>query len=90
MKVNKDFVLREIAGESILVPLGQQTMQMDGIINLNPVAAVIWSALSENPDQEYVLQEILEHFDIDEVQVRKDLQEFIDEMKVAGMLEDVV
>ena len=47
MKRNTDFMLRDIAGEVILVPTGAATQQFNGMITLNEVAAFIWKNLDE-------------------------------------------
>lgn len=80
MKINKEFVLREIAGESMLVPSGAQAQKLDGIIALNPVAAVIWKALCEKPDYQYALEKILDTFEVSENEAKQDLNDFIDQM----------
>ena len=48
MKRNTDFMLRDIAGEVILVPTGAATQQFNGMITLNEVAAFIWKNLDES------------------------------------------
>lgn len=81
MKINKEFVLREIAGESILVPSGSQAKKVDGIIALNPVAALIWKALCEKADYQYALEQMLDTFEVSEEEARRDLDEFLDQME---------
>ena len=41
MKINKDFMIRDIAGETILVPTGEISHNFNGMITLNEVAAFI-------------------------------------------------
>lgn len=86
MKVNENFIMREIAGESILVPVGQQAKVTDGVVTLNPVAAVIWRALREQPEYEAALKAVMDEFEIDEQQAREDLDEFLKQMQEAGLL----
>lgn len=52
MKRNTDFMLRDIAGEVILVPTGAATQQFNGMITLNEVAAFIWKNLDESKSKE--------------------------------------
>ncbi|WP_455543007.1 hypothetical protein [Intestinibacter sp.] len=42
MKRNQDFILRNIAGEYIMVATGDATQAFNGMITLNDVAAFIW------------------------------------------------
>ena len=48
MKRNTDFMLRDIAGEVILVPTGAATQKFNGMITLNEVADFIWKNLDES------------------------------------------
>ena len=43
MKRNTNFILREIAGENILVATGKAAQVFNGMITLNEVASFIWS-----------------------------------------------
>lgn len=45
MKIKGEFVLRELVGETILVPVGRTALQLNGMITLNPVSAQIWRGL---------------------------------------------
>lgn len=47
MKLNQNFVLREIAGEAMLVPTGEISAKINGFIALNEVGAVIVKKLAE-------------------------------------------
>lgn len=47
MKIKGEFVLRELVGETILVPVGRTALQLNGMITLNPVSAQIWRGLDQ-------------------------------------------
>lgn len=87
MKLNEGFVLREIAGENLLIPVGGQAVKINGVIALSPVAAEIWKALREHPETDYALQKVLELFDVDEDAAKKDIDEFITQMEQTGICE---
>ena len=40
MNVKLDFVLREIAGETLLVPAGKTALDLNGMLTLNETGAV--------------------------------------------------
>ena len=86
MKINKNFVLRSIAGENMLVPVGAQSVTTNGMISLSPVAADIWKTLSEDKDYDQVLQMILDKYDVDAALAKQDLDEFIAVMKSIGIV----
>ena len=47
MKIKREFVLREIAGDILLVPTGKTALDLNGMLTLNGVGADIWKMLPE-------------------------------------------
>lgn len=47
MKINPDYTLRDIAGETIIVNQGSTHTDMTRIISLNASARLLWERLSE-------------------------------------------
>ena len=45
MKIKREFVLREIAGDILLVPVGKTALDLNGMLTLNEVGAEIWKML---------------------------------------------
>lgn len=88
MKRNKDFMLREIAGEVVLVPTGEATQNFNGLITLNEVAAFIWKHLDETKTEEKLTELILEEFDIDRETAQGDVQRFLQALYEQGMVVD--
>lgn len=86
MKRNKDFILREIAGESVIVPTGQAAQNFNGMITLNEVAAFIWKNLDEAETKEQMTRMILEEFEIDEETANTDVNGFIEALMAQGMM----
>lgn len=43
MKVEKEFVLREIAGDYIIIPTGKTVLDFNGLITVNEVGASLWN-----------------------------------------------
>ena len=52
MNVKLDFVLREIAGETLLVPAGKTALDLNGMLTLNETGAALWRMLPEAADAE--------------------------------------
>lgn len=45
MYVSKDFIVREIAGDYIVVPTGEEALKFNGLITLNEVGAFLWKKI---------------------------------------------
>lgn len=87
MKICGEFILREMAEDTVLVPVGQTALRFNGIIILQPVAAVIWQAISEGLQEDQILSRILERFEVEREEAAQDLQRFLSQLKSAGFIE---
>ena len=63
MNVKLDFVLREIAGETLLVPAGKTALDLNGMLTLNETGAALWRMLPEAADAEALTQGLLQEFE---------------------------
>lgn len=88
MKINGEFILRQVAGESILVPVGQTALKLNGIITLDPVGTVIWQQLEAGKNKAEILAQILEQFDVSEAVADADLDEFLEKLKKNNLIQD--
>ena len=77
MKINGEFIVREIIGECVLVPVGETALRFNGIISLNPVSAVIWKGLLKNRERDQLLEDILDEFEVGREEAAADLDEFL-------------
>lgn len=88
MKINKEFILREIAGEYIFVPVGSTSLEFNGLISINEVGVLIWKELQEGSDVSSIVSKILEEYEIDEETAYKDVEEFISNLKDKKIIEE--
>ena len=86
MKIDKNFVLREIAGEYIIIPTGRTALEFNGLITVNEVGMELWKMLQEDVTFDDLLNGILEEYDVDENAAREDIQEFLDRLIKGGIL----
>lgn len=89
MKTNPDFILRQIAGENILVPCGEAAKRINGLINLNSTAAFIWKNLDEVQNLDELAARVMEEFEVDGETAERDVKGLTRELAMLGMvLED--
>lgn len=87
MKIIKEFILREIAGECILVPTGETTQEFNGLITLSDTARFIWENIEKVESSQELVKRMLEEYDIDEVTAKADSHRFISELLQRGFVE---
>ncbi|MEI3162622.1 MAG: PqqD family protein [Lachnospirales bacterium] len=88
MKIKEGYLLREVAGSNIVVPVGSGNMDFSGVITLNEVGSFIWKQLEKDTTKEEVLNNLLAEYDVDKVTAENDIDEFINKLKGAELLAD--
>lgn len=88
MKAKSGFVLRDVVGEKILMPVGDNITKFNGTVLLNTVSAFVWEKLQEPASKEELLQAILDKFEIDEATASHDLAGLLDKFTELGILEE--
>ena len=81
MKLKKDFILREIMGDVVLVPINQSTSQFNGLITVNELGKFIWENIESAKDEDELLQRILDEYEVERDVAKKDLDEFLQVLK---------
>lgn len=86
MRIEKEFVLREIAGDYIIIPTGKTVLEFNGLITVNEVGVTLWNMLQEEVTVNQLVQGVLAEYDVDEEVAREDIQEFLDTLAKGGIL----
>lgn len=87
MKIKNGFILRTVAGQNLVVPLGENTMNFNAAITLNESAAFLWNLLNEEQTEENLVNALTEEYDIDEETANADVKVFLDVLKEHEILE---
>lgn len=89
MKTNSEYMLREIAGESVLIPTGSASQKLNGMIRLTETAAFIWKRVDDSADLEEIITKVRETFDVDEETAKRDVYGFLYELYIRDMVLDI-
>ena len=77
MKLEKEFVLREIAGDYVIIPVGKTVIEFNGLITVNEVGVSIWNMLQNEVTFDQIVQGILNEYEVEESVAREDIREFL-------------
>lgn len=89
MKINENFVLKTIAGEAVVMPVGEAVNKVRGMIKLNPTAEIIWKALETDSTIEDVISDVRANCqNIDEDTLIEDVVSFTEKLRELGILEE--
>ena len=82
---NNDIVSRNIAGETILVPIRGNLADMQNIFTLNKIGAFIWERLDGKRPLSQIIGLLLDHFDVSSEEAENDILEFIAQVLATGL-----
>ncbi|PYG89484.1 coenzyme PQQ synthesis protein D (PqqD) [Ruminiclostridium sufflavum DSM 19573] len=89
MKIKSGFMLREIAGQSVVVPLGARVVEFNGIMTLSESGALLWRELEKNSTMEEMVELLLTEYSIDRETARNDVEQFVQSMLDSSLIENV-
>lgn len=86
MNVRKQLVKRTIAGDVILVPVGDASLELKGLLTLNETGERMWDLLLQCDTEEALVQHMLEEYEVDEATLRTDVREFLAQLRQLDVL----
>ena len=64
MKIKDGFLLRQVAGQNVVLPVGGD-LDLNMMITLNDTGAFLWEQLQNETTQEALVQALLAEYDVD-------------------------
>lgn len=86
MIIKKELIKRQIAGDTVLVPVGRTVYEANGLFVLNDLGSFIWDILPEADSQEAVLEAVLAEYEVSRETAEKDIAEFFAKLERLGIL----
>ena len=79
-------VTRNIAGETIIVPVKARVGDLDSIYTLNEVGTLIWKLMDERATVRQMVEALTEEYDVDAAQAEKDIFDYLGSLEAAGLV----
>ena len=86
MKINEKYVVKNIAGDTVIVPTGNAIQNFNGLISTNEVAGFIWRHLEECRTPEEMVALVLSEYDGEPERIKEDVIGFLNTLREMGMI----
>lgn len=83
---NENFLMQEVAGKQVVVPVGTAAAEFPGMITLNETGAFLWGLLETEQTEQSLLEAILEQYDVAPETAKADIAAFLDRLKKVGAI----
>ncbi|MBE6958443.1 MAG: PqqD family protein [Ruminococcaceae bacterium] len=80
MKLKEGFILRTVAGETVVLPSGNVT-NFDMMITLNDTGRFLWEKLESETDEAALVKALLAEYDVSEERAAASVQAFVARLK---------
>ena len=87
MKIKENFVLRQIAGSWVVLPLGSAVLNFNGMLTLNESGLLLWRLLEVGKGPEDMVAALLMAYEVDQETATADVEEFLNSLIQAGCVE---
>lgn len=86
MKANDQFILRTIAGDHLLIPVGENAISVKGMIVLSESGALIYEKLKDGCSKEDLISKLTTEYEVSEEEALRDTEAFLNQMRQLNML----
>lgn len=85
MKLKEGFLLRQVAGQTVVLPTSAE-LDLNMMITLNETGTFLWERLVEETDEAALVKALLAEYDVDEETARKAVSAFVQKLNDNGFL----
>lgn len=86
MKIKKGFVIRQVGGENVVVPVGELSKSFHGMINLNETGAFLWHFFSSEHTIEEGVDALCGEYEVERELAEADVRKFAKILKQNGFV----
>lgn len=86
MRIKNGFVLREVAGQIMVIATGEASKDFHGMIKLNSTGKEIWLGLQEGLDEASIVKRLQDKYDVAPEKAAEDVCAFLKQMEEMGFL----
>lgn len=77
MRIKDELILKEIAGEFVVVPVGSLTVDMRCMIKLNETGAFLWRQLMDEKSRDELIAALLDEYEVSADKAAADVDTFV-------------
>lgn len=86
MKLKENFALRSVADTWVVLPLGEEAINFNGMLTLNESGALLWQALERGGDRESMADALMAEYVVDRAKALADVDKFLAKLREVGCL----
>ena len=81
MKIKKEMIVRDIAGDTVLIPLGDSLKENNGLFMLTETGRFIWDILPECSSAEEITRKLTDEYEVGFDEAKADVEAFLERLR---------
>ena len=86
MKVSDEFILRNVAGDNLLIPTGSSALDVKGLILLSESGVLLYNKLENGCTKEELVAALTAEYAVSDDEAARDTEAFLNQMRQLNML----
>ena len=86
MEIKKQVILRSVAGEHMLIPVGETVFEYNGIFMMTESGKILWENIEKGADEDALKEALMKEYDIDSETASNDVNEFLEMLRAFGII----
>lgn len=87
MKIKKEVVVRCVAGEYMLIPIGEAITDYNGLFIITESGMLLWDLIKNGAEKDELVSALMKEYEIDSKTAAEDTNEFIQKLRDLGIAE---
>ena len=83
---NSNFLLQDVAGTQVIVPVGEAVADFPGMITVNGTGAFIWQLLEIEQTVQSLAEAMVAQYEVTAAQAATDVEAFLAQLQPTGAL----
>ena len=88
MRLKSGFELVDVAGEHLIIPIGENAEKFQGVIALSEAAYYLLNSMKEDVTKQELVEILMKEYDVDSTKANEDINDFIKTMIDLGIVID--
>ncbi len=86
MEIKKQVILRSVAGEHMLIPVGETVFEYNGIFMMTESGKLLWENIVKGAEEDDLKELLMKEYEIDSATASNDVKEFLEMLKAFGII----
>lgn len=88
MKIKNTFILRNLAGNNVVLPVGASSEAFSGMMTLNETGVFLWNTLKKDVTMDELVNALLSEYNVGAAEAKEDAEAFVQTLRNAGVLDE--